>query len=464
MSPEKLLVSADVDRWLFGEAWTGSRIQEQVRMLCDTIGPRWSGTDAEWQTIEHLEKTLQGYGLDRVDVEEFEFTSWTWSKAEARCSVEGREGGFSLDILPFIRCPSFHMEAPVVDVGFGSQRQIDAAGSLNGVVALVALAHEPFTTPVPPAYRLRQIAAAGAAAAIVVDPKSGGRREYHSAQDARDPNFTEPPLPCVAATREDAARIRRSPSCRVHLDVRTEAPVVKSANVHAVLEGDRWPAEDLVLGGHHDTVFGTPGGNDNSSGTIAVLETARVLSQLRASCGQRPGRSIHFVTYAAEEQGFHGAHQFVDRHYAGDHRPRLAFNLDELSAGAMKGIVLGFPHLRSLVQEQLDSMGDGLACHVMAQLDNSSDHFPYLRIGIDAAHLWRWRFRARHADADYHHEPQDTADKLNVRELKEYAAQMSRLLLRLSRVTPDAWPQLGIPADEAKARVQAEQGTVVRVS
>ena len=107
MSPEKLLVSADVDRWLFGEAWTGSRIQEQVRMLCDTIGPRWSGTDAEWQTIEHIEKTLQGYGLDRVDVEEFEFTSWTWSKAEARCSVEGREGGFSLDILPFIRCPSF---------------------------------------------------------------------------------------------------------------------------------------------------------------------------------------------------------------------------------------------------------------------------------------------------------------------------------------------------------------------
>ena len=71
MSPEKLLVSADVDRWLFGEAWTGSRIQEQVRMLCDTIGPRWSGTDAEWQTIEHIEKTLQGYGLDRVDVEEF---------------------------------------------------------------------------------------------------------------------------------------------------------------------------------------------------------------------------------------------------------------------------------------------------------------------------------------------------------------------------------------------------------
>ena len=129
----------------------------------------------------------------------------------------------------------------------------------------------------------------------------------------------------------------------------------------------------------------------------------------------------------------------------------------------MKGIVLGFDHLRLFVQEQLDSMGDGLACHVMAQLDNSSDHFPYLYRGIDAAHLWRWRFRSRHADADFHHEPADTADKLNVRELKEYVAQLSRLMLRLSQVEPDAWPQLGVSAEEAAARVVAERGSVVRV-
>ena len=110
----------------------------------------------------------------------------------------------------------------------------------------------------------------------------------------------------------------------------------------------------------------------------------------------------------------------------------------------MKGLVVGFEHLRDLVQQQFDSMRDGLQCHVMSQLDNSSDHFPYLVAGIDAAHLWRWRFRARHADADYHHESPDSADKLNVRELKEYTAQLSRLLLRL--------------------RVTAERGVVVRVS
>jgi hypothetical protein len=119
--------------------------------------------------------------------------------------------------------------------------------------------------------------------------------------------------------------------------------------------------------------------------------------------------------------------------------------------------------LRAAVQGQLDSMGDGLQCHVMAQLDSTSDHFPFLRQGVDAAHLWRWRFHGRHADANYHHEEADTLDKLNVRELKEYAGQLARLLLRLSHISPEDWPQNPQTADAVRERIEAERGTVVRV-
>ena len=143
--------------------------------------------------------------------------------------------------------------------------------------------------------------------------------------------------------------------------------------------------------------------------------------------------------------------------------PRLALNLDELSTGHIKGMVLGFGHLRDLVQAQFDHMNDGLQCHVMSQIDNSSDHFPYLKKGIDAGHLWRWRFHGRHADADFHHEAGDTADKVNVRELKEYAGQLARVLLRLSHVEPGAWPVNEVTAEEVEERLEAERGTVVRV-
>ena len=153
----------------------------------------------------------------------------------------------------------------------------------------------------------------------------------------------------------------------------------------------------------------------------------------------------------------------MDRHYGSEAPPRLVINLDELSTGHIKGIVLAFPHLRDFVQAQLDSMDDGLECHVMSQLDASSDHFPFLKAGIDAAHLWRWRFHGRHADSDYHHEGADTADKLNTRELKEYVAQLARLLLRLSHEPPEAWPENTVTPEAVADRLEAERGSVVRV-
>jgi hypothetical protein len=126
-------------------------------------------------------------------------------------------------------------------------------------------------------------------------------------------------------------------------------------------------------------------------------------------------------------------------------------------------MVLAFPHLRELMQRQLDTMHDGLECHVMAQLDPTSDHLPFLRAGIDAAFLWRWRFSGRHADAEYHHEHGDTTDKVNVPQLKEYVGQLARLLLRLSHVPPHEWPENPWTAAQVQARLERDRGTVVRV-
>jgi hypothetical protein len=452
-----------IDRWLMGEAWTGSRARDHAVHLCDTIGPRWSGSDAEWEAIHFIRDQLTGAGLDDVQVEEFGLDTWNWSKAEARL----QPGDLSLQILPFIRCPSFAVEARVVDVGFGTPRAVEEKRSqLVGSVAVMSMAYEPFTTPEPHAYRLHRLALAGAVAAVVVDAKNGGRMEYHSSHDSRDPDLPQMPLPAVATSREHGDLLRRS-ATSVTLEVEALFSAdARTANVSACLRGTCWPDEHLLLGGHHDTVICAPGGNDNASGTIAVLETARVLAALRRDTGQSPGRAIRFVTFSAEEQGFRGSFDYVKRHY-GDYgtgpRPHLAINLDELSAGHMKGLVLGFPHLRGLVQRQFDDMKDGLQCHIMSQIDGSSDHFPFLLRGIDAGHLWRWRFRGRHPDSDYHHEAADTSDKLNVRELKEYAGQLARLLLRLSWLPPEEWPENTITPQQVQQRLSAERGSVVRI-
>jgi hypothetical protein len=190
-----------------------------------------------------------------------------------------RVNGPALDVLPFIGCP-FRLEAEVVDLGHGTPREIAAViDRLPGAVALMNMAYEPFTTPVPHAYRLRDVAAAGAVAVAVTDPKSGERREYHSAHDTRDPDFPSPPLPrrdhhagsgCQTTSYGQTTVVTRcghGPGDQAHRQTCTQCCA------------DRWPEEDLVFGGHHDIVYGTPSGNDNGSGTIATLETAHLCSR-----------------------------------------------------------------------------------------------------------------------------------------------------------------------------------------
>lgn len=451
-----------LDRWMMGEAMTGSRIEAHVRELCENIGPRWSSSEAEKEAIAYIQGQLEAGELDRVALEEYQVDTWAWSRAKARVAP----GDFPVDVLPFNRCPPFNVRGAIVDVGYGTPREIQQVRNrLAGSVAVMFLAFEPFTTPVHHACRLRLLAEAGALVGVVIEKKDGRRMEYHSASDWRDPGLQEHPLPTVVTSREHGALLQRFAREDRELEVGVESRfyTAPSANVVGELSGVRWPEEHLVLGGHHDTVYGAPGGNDNASGTIAVMETARVLAQLRAQTGCAPGRTVRFVTFSAEEQKLQGASAYVARHHGPETPPRLAINLDELSTGPIKGIVLGFPHLRDLVQEQLDTMNEGLKCHVMAQIDPSSDHFPFLQAGLDAAFLWRWRFHSRHADAGFHHEGGDTADKLNVRELKEYVGQLARVLLRLSHVPPEEWPRNAITPGQVQARLEEERGAVVRV-
>jgi len=454
-----------IDRWVIGEAWAGSCINEHLLELCDNIGPRWSSSDAERRTIAYIKDTLHSNGVENATLEELDLDTWAWDRAQAK----GMPGGIPVDLLPFNRCPPVSVEASLVDVGYGTPREIEKVSNrLSGAIAVMSLAFEPFTTPIHHSKRLTALVEKGAAVAVVVDVKDGHRMEYRNAGDWRNPELNEYPLPTVATSREHGALLRRlsTQGGSLQLEVVSRFYTAPSANVVGDLTGTQWPDEHLILAGHHDTVYDSPGGNDNASGIIAIMEVARVLAALRAETGYAPGRSIRFVTFSAEEQKFQGAFTYVNRHYAQERRetpPRLVINLDELSTGRMKGIVLGLPHLRDMVQHQFDTMKDGLKCHVMSQINPSSDHYPFLRAGLDAAHLWRWHFSGRYADAEFHHEPGDTLDKVNVWDLKEYVGQLSRFLLRLSHIPPGEWPENPVTVQQVQERLNNERGEVVRV-
>ncbi len=73
---------------------------------------------------------------------------------------------------------------------------------------------------------------------------------------------------------------------------------VESANIEVILPGQRWPDESLVVGAHYDTVWKSPGADDNASAVAALIEIARLLK------GFAPGRTLKLVAFANEEPPF----------------------------------------------------------------------------------------------------------------------------------------------------------------
>lgn len=131
----------------------------------------------------------------------------------------------------------------------------------------------------------------------------------------------------IAAAAEwiEAEFERYSKGCggclEVKLDTFTQAAgeripqPVQLTNVYAILRGNDPESAKriIVMSGHYDSrCSGTndiqcdsPGANDDGSGTIAVLEAARVLSQHKFPA------TIIFLTVPGEEQGLYGSKHFA---------------------------------------------------------------------------------------------------------------------------------------------------------
>lgn len=115
----------------------------------------------------------------------------------------------------------------------------------------------------------------------------------------------------------------------------------------------------LLIGAHYDTVPGSPGADDNSSGLAVMLECARVLSQVQRR------RPIIFVAFDAEESqpvvGLHGSSAYVRGIQRASGVPAItaAYILEMVGFSAPKGdqkvptgLQLVFPRAFDRLREQ----------------------------------------------------------------------------------------------------------------
>lgn len=172
-----------------------------------------------------------------------------------------------------------------------------------------------------------------------------------------------------------------------------------SRNVVASWPGSR--RHGFVMGGHMDTVAGSPGANDNASGIAVILELARVVA------GSAPSEWVRFVAFGSEEYGSNGMHHvgsqvFVNR--LGDRgRNRLGgmTSVDMIADGRPLLVgnsdIAGDVVARTLLRRIRDA-GIGVRFQTMC---DCSDNGPFEHAGIPAS------FAYSGPDGNYH-DPSDT--------------------------------------------------------
>ncbi|MEZ4974794.1 MAG: M28 family peptidase [Cyclobacteriaceae bacterium] len=119
------------------------------------------------------------------------------------------------------------------------------------------------------------------------------------------------------ASRSELEKIKPS---QISYELRNEIKEIETGNVLGFLEGTDRKDEVIVVTAHYDHIGMLDVGNgdrinngadDDGSGTVAVMELARVFAKAKKE-GNGPRRSILFMTVTGEEIGLFGSYYYTE--------------------------------------------------------------------------------------------------------------------------------------------------------
>ena len=194
----------------------------------------------------------------------------------------------------------------------------------------------------------------------------------------------------------------------------------------------------MILSAHFDSWDGGTGATDNGTGTITMMEAARILKQVYPS----PKRTIIVGLWGSEEQGLNGSGAFAEDHSEITNNVQAVFNQDNGTGRVVRISGQGFLHAYDFIGSWLEAVPRSYKSEIETTFPGTpasggSDYASFLSRGAPAFSLsslsWSYGSYTWHTN-------RDTYDKIVFDDVQNNAI-LTAILAYMASEDPDRTPR-----------------------
>ena len=404
---------------IISKSLTDSTAYNRLGYMCDTFGPRLSGSKNLENAINWILKEMNNDGLENVKGEKVAVPTWIRGKESATLLSPFKKELSMLGLGGSIATPRGGLKAEVIVVNDWDELESRS----NEVPGKIVLFNAPFTSyGETVAYRYSGASAAakhGAVASLIRSIGPWSMNTPHTGVMAYKDDVKK--IPHAALTMEDAMMLSRihdrNDKIIVKLDMNARMVADRwSHNVLGEIKGSIYPEEVVVVGGHIDSWDVGQGAHDDGGACIASWEVLRLIKEL----GLKPKRTIRCVMWTNEENGGKGNKGYRDMHLDEMDKHVLAIESD---GGVFSPKGFGFSGSNSArnIVEEIHELMKPIGANTISEGGRAADVAPLNDEGVPVMSLkvdgskYFW----------YHHTNADTFDKIDFNEFNRCIAAMA---------------------------------------
>lgn len=405
---------------IIAAALKDSSAWKRLAYMCDTYGPRLSGSDNHMKALNWIAIEMRKDGLDNVKSEKVMVPHWVRDKEYAELITPRKTSLRMLGLGGSIATPPEGITAPVLvvrDYDELEKRKDEAKGK----IVVFNCEYKGYGQTV--AYRWGgaiRASQVGAVASMIRSVSPVSYQNPHTGVMAEYPD-TLPKIPHAALTGEDVDMLQRMqdrgqhPSIHLYMEAHM-LPEADSYNVMGEIIGTEKPNEIIALGGHSDSWDVGTGAHDDGGGIIATWQAVKLIKDL----GIKTKRTIRIVCWSNEENGSRGGKGYAEAHKDEKHALLLEFDSGVFPPSRIgytaedttkiEYVKLFEPLLNKIAPIKVEKGGGGVDIGPMMK-----QGVPGIGLGTNDEGKYFW----------YHHSPMDTPEHVNPDDLNRCVAAIA---------------------------------------